>query len=105
MSEFNKDTHKHLQIKLDVSELNQQQIRLLKTLNTMIVQVMTAPDEAEYFENSAEFLKLAASVVKQSNFAETNKGTGVAYADQALEYSLDTISETLQSAKIVTFDN
>jgi hypothetical protein len=109
MSDFrspeNKD-NKQLLIKLDVAELSPSQIRLIKSINTLLVQVLTAPDETEYFEGSAEFLRTCAGAIKQSNFTETLKGKdGIPYADQALEFSLDSISEDISGAKLVNFDN
>lgn len=109
MSDFktaqNKE-NKELHIKLNVAELSPSQVRLIKTLNTLLVQVLTAPDEAEYFDGSAEFMRACAGAIKQSNFTESLKSKdGISYADQALEFSLDSISDDIQGAKLVNFDN
>ena len=105
MSDLNKET-KTIQIKLDVSELSPQQVRLIKSINTLLVQVLSAPDETEYFEGASEFMKQAASAIKQAHFVETAKGmSNINYGDQALEFAIDTLSENLSTAKIVNFDN
>lgn len=104
-SKFN-STEKQLNIKLDVEELSPAQIRLIKTINTLLLQVLTAPDEAEFFDGSAEFMRTCAGAIKQSNFTESLKSKdGIPYADQALEFSLDSISDDIQNAKLVNFDN
>ena len=105
MSDLSKDT-KTIQIKLDVSELSPAQVRLIKTMNTLLVQTLTAPDETEYFDGASELMKVCASAIKQSHFPETAKGMkSINYADQALEYSMDNLAENLSSTKIVNFDN
>lgn len=109
MSDFKsleKSDSKQLHIKLDVEELSPSQVRLIKTINTLLVQVLTAPDEAEFFDGSSEFMRTCAGAIKQSNFTETLKGKdGIPYADQALEFSLDSISDDIQNSKLINFDN
>jgi hypothetical protein len=97
---------KAIQIKLDVTELNPQQVRLIKTVNTLLVQMLSAPDEAEFFDGSAEFMKAAANAIKQSNFVDNAKGmTNINFADQALEFAIDNLQENMQNNKIINFDN
>ncbi|MES2849125.1 MAG: hypothetical protein V4685_08720, partial [Bacteroidota bacterium] len=67
-----------------MEELSPAQIRLIKTINTLLVQVLTAPDEPEFFDGSAEFMRTCAGAIKQSNFTESLKSKdGISYADQA----------------------
>lgn len=82
-----------LMIKLSTEELNPTQVRLIKNINGLISQLITAEDEAEYFDLSAEFLRKAAEVIKHSQFAQCNKEMN--YGEQAIEFAVDFINEQL----------
>lgn len=90
-------------IKLSTEDLNPTQIRLLKTVNSLLSHVLTAEDESEYFETSAELMKKVAEVIKHANFADKNKS--IPYGDQAVEFSVDFINEILDNHKIHNIDN
>lgn len=90
-------------LKLDVSELNQTQIRLLKNITSLLTNVLSADDETEYFESSAELFKKTAELVKHSQFAENGKAMN--YGEQAVEYSIDNLTEILENAGIHNIDN
>lgn len=94
-----------IKIEIDASGLTPQQIRLLRTLNTVIAHVVKTDDEEQYFEGSAEFMRICASLIKQSNFTEQLKSNDIPYAQQALEYSMDVLHECITNAKVVTYDN
>jgi hypothetical protein len=98
-----KNTSKDLTISFNVDELSPTQVRLLKNINSLLVQVMTSEDEAEYFEMSAELMKKAAEVIKQSTFSETK--SSIDYGTQAVEYAMDFLNESLDQKKIQNFDN
>ncbi len=95
-----------IKIEIDGSDLTPQQIRLIKSLNTMLAHVMVTDNEEEYFEGSAEFMRMCASLIKQAHFTEKLKGIdNVPYAQQALEYSMDVLHEYVTNSKVVTYDN
>lgn len=98
---------KNLVLKLDVSELNSQQIRLIKSINSMLSHVMTTDDEGEYFDASSELMRMVASAVKQANFTTelVTQDTRIPYADQAIEFSIDNLAECLLGNKIIRHDN
>ena len=97
---------KELILKLETQGLLPQQVRLIKTAITLIHHVMTTGEETEFFESSSELMKIAASIIKQSHFAEDLKEKDFpSFADQAIEYSLDNLYDNLSHSKIVTFDN
>jgi hypothetical protein len=66
-------TKKELHIKIDTEELNPTQIRLLKSVTSLLGHVLTADEESEYFNASADLLKKVAEVIKHSDFANQNK--------------------------------
>ncbi len=96
-------TEKELVIKLSTDELSAKQVRLVKTINSLLSHVLSADEEGEYFEASAELLKQVATAVNQSNFATTHKG--VDYGTQAVEYAVDSLNESLDDKNLVNFDN
>lgn len=95
-----------VKIEIDTKEMTPQQIRLLRTLNTLMVHVLQAEDEEQYFEGSAELIRVAASLITQAKFnEETKKQTSIPYAKQVLEYSMDILAEYMEDQKVVAYDN
>lgn len=92
---------KELVIKLNVEELTSVQVRLLKSINALLTTVVTADDEAEYFDTSAELMRKTAELIKAADFPKNN--AQMDYAEQALEFSLDFLQENLD--KNDNFDN
>ena len=95
-----------IKIEIDGSELTPQQVRLIKSINTMLAHVLVTENEEEYFEGSAEFMRMCAALIKQAHFTENLKGVNnIPYAQQALEYSMDVLQEYVTNSKVVTYDN
>ena len=95
-----------IKIEIDGSELNPQQVRLIRSLNTMLTHVLLTESEEEYFEGSAEFMRMCAALIKQARFTEELKDhSNIPYAQQALEYSVDVLQEYVTASKVVTYDN
>jgi hypothetical protein len=95
-----------IKIEIDGSELTPQQVRLIKSINAMLAHVLVTENEEEYFEGSAEFMRMCAALIKQAHFTENLKGiNNVPYAQQALEYSLDVLQEYVTTSKVITYDN
>ena len=93
---------KELLMKLDTEGLTPVQVRILKNLHSLIATVLTAEEESEYFETSAELLKKTADLIKHSQFALQFKSMD--YGEQAVEFAIDTLNEDLEDNKI-NFDN
>ena len=93
-------------LEIDIKGWGEAQIRLVKSLNTLLKSVAASQNEVEFFEASAEALRACASLIKQSQFPE-NEGLsgGIPYAEQALEYSIDTLQEYVSSSKVVRYDH
>jgi hypothetical protein len=97
---------KSVTVTFDTTELNTQQIRLIKSICSMLNHVMTTDDEAGYFDGSADLMRLVAGAVKQANFTtEWCEQNGIPYAQQALEFCIDTISDQMYSDDLVKHDN
>lgn len=97
---------KSMTIKFDTTELNDQQVRLIRSISTMLNHILTTDEEAEYFDGSAELMRMVASAVKQSNFTTEWCGNkNIPYAEQALEFCLDIVADQMQSREIIKHDN
>ncbi len=89
---------------VDVTGLSPTQIRLLKSLTAMIKHVATTQSESDFFDGSAECMRICASLIKQAQFIETFKTENIPYAEQALEYSIDILQDQMSTHKVVTYD-
>jgi len=105
MVKFSDTVNNKVTMELDTAELTPAQVRTLKTINTLLAQLAKTTIESEFFENSAEVMRLCASIVQQANFPMAHKGEKIPYAHQALEYALDVVQEQMMKAKIVNYDN
>ena len=95
-----------IQFRFDPKGLTPDQVRLLRSINTMLAHLLTTDEEEEFFEGSAELLRMCASIIKQSRITERMKSeTSIPYADQALEYSMDMLQEYMTAKKVVIYDN
>lgn len=92
---------KEITMKLNTEGLTPVQVRILKSLHSLMANVLTAEEEAEYFETSAELLKKTAELIKHSQFALQNKNMD--YGDQAVEFAVDTLNENGEDTS--SFDN
>ena len=93
---------KELTMKLNVEGLTPTQIRLIKSIHSLLANVVSSEDEAEYFEMSAELMKKAAEVIKNSQFALDHKE--MAYGNQAVEFAVDSLNEQMEDG-LNNFDN
>jgi len=91
-------------ISVDVTALSATQVRLLKSLNAMIKHVVSTDEEGEFFDGSAECMRICASLIKQAKFIEAFKAEDIPYAEQALEYSIDILQEQMSAHKVVSYD-
>jgi hypothetical protein len=102
MQDMKKDSSE-IVIKLNVEELSPTQIRLIKSVHSLIAHVLVADDEAEYFDAGAALLRKSAELIKHSSFATSNKD--ISYGDQAVEYAVDFLNEILGEQKLNSIDN
>ena len=84
-------------LKMDTEGMSPAQVRLVKSIHSLLAHVLSSEEESEYFETSAELLKKTAELIKQSAFATTNKN--MSYGDQAVEFAVDTLNESLEENK------
>ncbi len=97
--------NKTLKIEMNVEEFSPQQIRLIKTITSLLSHVGVTDDEDDYFETCSELMKQIAAFVKQANFNDFPPYDHIPYAEQALEYSIDNIVNNIHDEKLNSFDN
>lgn len=101
-----KQTDDRLQITFDTSELTPSQVRLVRSINVMLKNVLISDQENEFFEGSAELMRLCAALIKQSRFTDDiMRASNIPYAEQALEYSVDALQDVISNARVVHYDN
>jgi hypothetical protein len=101
-----KTANKSLTIDIDTTEMTPAQKRMLKTLNLKMVELLTTTNESEYFNCSAEAIRICAAMIKQAGFITRSKDfNDIPYDEQAIEFSLELLQEHITSAKVVTWDN
>lgn len=89
---------------VDTTGLSPAQIRLLKSFNAMMKHVATTNSESDFFDGSAECMRICASLIKQAQFIEAFRSEDIPYAEQALEYSIDILQDQMSTHKVVTYD-
>lgn len=92
-----------LVIKLNIEEMSPRQVRLVKSITALLTSVVSSDEESEYFDSSSELFKKVAELVKHSQFAETNRN--INYGEQAVEYSIDNLNESIDDNKLHNIDN
>ncbi|MBF0298714.1 MAG: hypothetical protein HQK51_08340 [Oligoflexia bacterium] len=108
-----------LNLSINTKGLNEAQIRVIRMVNSVLLELLSSNNEAQFFEKSAELMRLSAITIKQSNFNNLNSeqsvighsldGPKIPYAEQAIEFSIDNLFEIFSginlSNKLVNFDN
>lgn len=94
---------KEVTMKMDTDGLTTVQVRLIKSIHALMANVLASDEEGEYFDASAELLKKTAELIKHANFAVENNN--MSYGDQAVEFSVDTLNESMDENKVHNLDN
>ena len=98
-----KSNHKELLIKINTEELTPTQLRLVKSVTSLLTNVLASDEESEYFEMSAELMKKVAETIKHADFANKNKN--MAYGEQAVEFAIEYLNDSLDNNNIHNIDN
>jgi len=95
-----------LNLKIEADELSESQVRLIKSINSLLVYNMTIDEEAEYFESSAQLLNLISLAIRESNFLQDhNKSDKKNLGNQAIEYALESLIEGSEKLHFYSLDN
>jgi hypothetical protein len=92
-------------LEIDTTELRPHHVRQMKNLMKLMEHILSTDSEVDYFDGSAEAIRMCAALIKQARFIEGMKEANIPYADQVLEFSVDVLQEHISTAKVVTYDN
>ena len=80
--------------------------RLIKSLELIASQLVQSKNENDFFEDSAELLRICAVLVFNAQFAkEKEEITAIPYARQAIEYAVDHLFDLMIQDRINQYDN
>lgn len=97
---------RHLTLNFDIEGLTEAQIRMIKNVNSLLMDVLTTNDEDHFFEGSADFMRSCAAVIHECKFSRSNQGkSSIPYGEQAVEYSMDILQEFIATSKLSQYDN
>lgn len=96
------NNNEKIQLEIDTTELNELQIRLIKSVVNMLDHVMHTDEEADFFESSSELLRVTSQAIKSSNFSKLNKE--LPYGEQALQYCVDVLADRIYQDDLVKYD-
>ncbi|MGB0452672.1 MAG: hypothetical protein ACPGJV_03085 [Bacteriovoracaceae bacterium] len=99
-----KESQKMLEVSIEEYDLTPAQVRLMKSLNALMLEAMSTPDEHQFFDSCAEIMRVCAGMIKQSSFPR-NQNSNIPYAKQAIEFSMDILQEHLEKKSVVRYDN
>ena len=103
---MNRLSKKQETLQLDISGLSESQQRLLRYINSALLHAITTADEGEYFDHTAQAMRIFSSLVRQADFVEKEaKGhSQIPYPTQALEFCIETIVDDISENKTIVFD-
>lgn len=88
---------------LKTEKMTAVQLKKFKAVQLLLCHLLVTNDEAEYFEFSAELLKQATDLIRSSQFA--TKNPEMSYGEQAVEFSVDSLNESVEEMRIRNTDH
>lgn len=86
-------------------ELSAQQTRLIKTCVISMLEISKTQNEDTFFNTAKDLFQTIAAIMKHSNFQNTEgKANRIAYAEQAIELSVEILTDELYSTKLKKYD-
>lgn len=82
-----------------------QQTRLIKTCIIAMLEISKTQSEDAFFNTAKELFQNVAAIMKHSDFQSTaGKINRIAYAEQAIELSIEILTDELYSTKLKKYD-
>ncbi len=82
-----------------------QQIRLIKTCIIAMLELSKTNDEDAFFNTAKDLFQNVAAIMKHSHFqTTTGKANRIAYAEQAIELSIEILTDELYTKKLNKYD-
>jgi hypothetical protein len=82
-----------------------QQIRLIKTCIVSMIELSNTENEDEFFTMAKDLFQGLAAIMKHSHFQNSaGKANRIPYAEQAIELSIEILSDELYNRKLKKYD-
>ena len=95
-----------IDVDVDEATLPAPQVRLLKSLNALILSALTTVEEDQFFKTTEEIMMICAGIINQSHFSKAqSKNNSIPYAKQAIELSIDSLQEQLERNALNRYDH
>jgi hypothetical protein len=86
-------------------ELAPQQTRLIKTCIISMLELSQTQNEDDFFNTAKDLFQNLAAIMKHSHFQNTaGKTHRIPYAEQAIELSIEILSDELYTKKLKKYD-
>jgi len=87
------------------NELAPQQSRLIKTCIIAMLELSQTHNEDDFFNTAKDLFQNLAAIMKHSHFqTTTGKTNRIPYAEQAIELSIEILSDELYTKKLKKYD-
>lgn len=94
-----------LTLHISTENLTPQQQRLIKTINSILPELLLCGEEGDFFQATSEAMKTLGNLVRHSKFAMESE-SHIPYAIQALEMAVENLNDTLtERKKVILYDN
>ena len=91
---------------IEHGDLSPEQLRLTKSLITELITLIETNNEDQFFQSSAELMRLISSAIEFSSFVDYQKNVStIPFSKQAIEYSIDVLAEFIEQNKHIQYDN
>ena len=107
MLKFSKKNNiQNAQFEIQHKSLAPEQLRLTKAIITELTTMMETSQEDQFFHSSSELMRLIATAVEFSSFVDYQSSVStIPFGPQAIEYSIDVLTEYMESNKHIQYDN
>ena len=106
MLKLSKKNNQKTSFEIEHKNLAPEQLRLTKSIITELISMMETSHEDQFFYSSAELMRLIATAVEFSSFVDYQSSvSSIPFSSQAIEYSIDVLTEYMESNKHIQYDN
>lgn len=106
MLKFSKKSLQNTNFEIQHKNLAPEQLRLTKSVITELTKMMETNTEEQFFHSSAELMRLIATAIEFSSFVDYQSAhSTIPFGPQAIEYSIDVLTDFMETNKHIQYDN
>jgi len=106
MLKLSKNNMKNTNFEIQHKNLGPEQLRLTKSIITELTKMMETNQENQFFHSSSELMRLIATAIEFSSFVDYQSSIStIPFGPQAIEYSIDVLTEYMENNKHIQYDN